>query len=89
LKEDYEDCFSIGNSAYKFAFDFGQIVPNGKETTRYHTQMITGLNTAKTLIETVGQSIKDYENQFGKITQSTKPRPKGVASTFVLVTSRM
>jgi hypothetical protein len=31
--------------------------------------VITGPNTAKVLIETVERSIKDYENQFGRIPQ--------------------
>lgn len=65
----YADCFRIGHSAYKFVFDFGQVVTNGEEATRFHTRVITGPNTAKVLIETVERSIKDYENQFGRIPQ--------------------
>ena len=65
----YADCFRIGHSAYKFVLDFGQIAPDGGEKC-FHTRVITGPDTAKVLVETVGQSIKDYEKQFGRITQS-------------------
>ena len=49
--------------------DFGQFVPDGKEK-RFHKRVITGREAAKVLVETVGRSIKNYENQFGRIPQS-------------------
>jgi len=65
----YADCFRIGHSAYKFVLDFGQFAPDGGEKC-FHTRVITDPDTAKVLVETVGRSIKDYENQFGRIPQS-------------------
>ena len=49
--------------------DFGQFAPDGKEQC-FHTRVITDPDTAKALVETVGRSIKEYENQFGRISQS-------------------
>ena len=69
LKGVYADCFRIGHSAYKFVLDFGQFAPDGKEKC-FHTRVITGPDTAKELVEAMGRFIKDYENQFGRITQS-------------------
>ena len=65
----YADCFRIGHSAYKFVLDFGQFTPDGGEKC-FHTRVITDPDTAKVLVETVGRSVKDYENQFGRIPQS-------------------
>ena len=69
LKGVYADCFRIGHSAYKFVLDFGQFTPDGGEK-YFHTRVITDPDTAKVLVETVGRSVKDYENQFGRISQS-------------------
>ena len=65
----YADSFRIGHSAYKFVLDFGQSTSDGGEKC-FHTRVITGPDTAKVLVETVGRKIKDYEHQFGRITHS-------------------
>ncbi len=69
LKGVYADCFRIGHSAYKFVLDFGQFTPGGGEKC-FHTRVITGPDTAKALVETFGQSILEYEEQFGRINKS-------------------
>ena len=71
LKGMYADCFRIGQSAYKIVLDFGQRTPDGKEK-YFHTRVIMGPDTAKGLVGTVEQSIKDYENKFGRIPNSNE-----------------
>ena len=69
LKGEYADCFRIGHSAYKFVLDFGQIIDK-KRNRSFYKRIIMGPEVAKSFKETFSQSIKQYEHQFGKISQS-------------------
>ena len=69
LKRVYTNCFRIGHSAYKFVFDFGQLAPDGKKKC-FHTRVITGPDTAKAFVDEFGQTIRQHEEQFGRITRS-------------------
>ncbi len=65
----YADAFRIGHSAYRFVLDFGQFSsPKGK--THFHTRIIVGPDNARVFIATLEQSLREYEGQFGGITQS-------------------
>ena len=65
----YADSFRIGHSAYKFVLDFGQFTPDGGKKC-FHTRVITDPDTAKAYVEEFGQSIRQYEELFGRIARS-------------------
>ena len=65
-KAEYVDCFRIGHSAYKFFLDFGQFTSESGEKV-FHTRVVTGPDIAKALATSFGQSIWEYEEQFGRI----------------------
>jgi hypothetical protein len=62
----YANYFEVGYNAFEFLLDFGQFY-SGSETPRLHTRIITSPNHAKALLETLGQSIEQYERSFGAI----------------------
>ena len=62
----YADSFRIGHNAYKFVLDFGQCDSKTKSS-RFHTRVIMGPDNAKGFLESLGQSIRQYEDNFGQI----------------------
>ncbi len=69
LEGRYADAFKVGQSAYKFVLEFGQYNPE-KAATHFHTRMILGPDDARRVLEILIQSMRDYEDQFGRIIQS-------------------
>jgi hypothetical protein len=67
----YTNSFQVGHSAFEFVLDFGQSRHESKET-QFHSRIITGPVFAKALADTLGQSIKQYEETFGMIPSERK-----------------
>ena len=62
----YANCFKVGHNAFEFLIDFSQSYPESEEV-KLHTRIITGPAYAKALLETLGESIRQYEKKYGKI----------------------
>jgi hypothetical protein len=62
----YANYFKVGYNAFEFVIDFGQCY-NEHEEAKLHTRIITNSIYAKTLLETLWESIKRYEQSFGAI----------------------
>ena len=65
LEGHYANEFRIGFNSYEFVLDFGQEYPPSAQRTV--TRIVAGPPVARDLSETLGQSIREYENKFGPI----------------------
>ena len=66
LEGRYANYFKVGHNAFEVVFDFGQLYPeNGKA--QFHTRIVTGPVYAKTILETLRESVEQYEKTFGVI----------------------
>jgi hypothetical protein len=64
----YANYFTIGHNAFEFVLDLGQLyAENGGA--RLHTRIITSPIYAKALLDTLQESIDQYEQTFGTIQQ--------------------
>ncbi len=63
LEGQYANYFKVGHNAYEFVIDFGQYYPESDQAELY-TRIITSPAYAKSLIETLQQSIERYEKSF-------------------------
>ena len=66
LEGRYANYFKVGHNALEFLLDFGQSYISTKKA-RLHTRIITNPSYAKTLLETLQESIARYELTFGEI----------------------
>lgn len=66
LEGQYANYFKVGHNAYEFVIDFGQYYPETDQAELY-TRIITNPKYAKSLIETLRESIMRYERNFGTI----------------------
>jgi hypothetical protein len=66
LEGRYANYFKVGHNAVEFLFDFGQFYPE-IERAQLHTRIITSPVYAKALIETLRESIDQYEQTYGAI----------------------
>ena len=62
----YTNYLKIGHNAFEFLFDFGQFY-RGNEKAAFHTRVVTNPVYAKAFLETLSQSIAQYETAFGPI----------------------
>lgn len=62
----YANYFEVGHNAVEFLLDFGQFYPDSNQQ-QLHTRIVTGPVYAKTLLETLRESIDRYERTFGAI----------------------
>jgi len=62
----YANYFKVGHNAREFVLEFGQFYPEDG-LARLHTRIVTGPHYAKSLWETVGESIRRYEEAFGRL----------------------
>jgi Protein of unknown function (DUF3467) len=62
----YANYFEVGHNAFEFLLDFGQFYP-GNEEPLMHTRVITSPTYAKAFLDTVRDSIAQYEATFGPI----------------------
>jgi hypothetical protein len=66
LEGKYANYFKVGHNAIEFVFDFGQFYP-GTDEAELYTRVITSPCYAKSLFDTLGESIERYEIVFGAI----------------------
>ena len=66
LEGRYANYFQVGYNAFEFLFDFGQF---HRESTaaQFHTRIITSPVYALAFLETLRESISQYEQAFGAI----------------------
>ena len=62
----YANYFEIGFNAFEFLLDFGQFYPGDKKARR-EVRIITSPAYAKSLLETLRESLDRYEQSFGVI----------------------
>ena len=66
LEGRYSNYFKVGHNAFEFVVDFGQFYSESKEA-HLHTRIITSPVYIKSLLETLRDSIEQYEQAFGAI----------------------
>jgi len=68
LEGQYANYFKVGHNAFEFVIDFGQYYPETDQAKLY-TRIITNPAYAKSLIETLKESIEGYEKSFEAIAE--------------------
>jgi hypothetical protein len=56
--------FEVGYNAFEFILDFGQLYSEGEEP-QLHTRIITSPAYAKALLETLRESVDQYDRAYG------------------------
>jgi len=62
----YANYFKVGHNAFEFLFDFGQAQGESGDVS-FHTRIVTAPVYAKTFMQTLRESIVQYEREFGDI----------------------
>lgn len=62
----YPNYFKVGHNNFEFVLDIDQLYPESEEAELY-TRAITNPKYAKALLETLKESIEQYEQEFGAI----------------------
>ena len=65
LEARYANCLQVGHNAFEFVINFGQLYEVEAEG-RIHTRIITSPVYMKAFIETLVESMRRYESQFGE-----------------------
>lgn len=67
----YANYFKVGHNAFEFVLDFCQFYPGIGETEKAElcTRIITSPSYAKNLLDTLRESIEQYEKTYGKIAE--------------------
>jgi hypothetical protein len=68
----YANLFHIGFNAFEFVIELGQRFAED-DADRIHTRIITNPWYARRLLETLGESLRDYERIHGVILDSAPP----------------
>jgi len=68
LEGQYANYFKVGHNAHEFVIDFGQYYPENDQAELY-TRIITSPAYAKSLLETLRESIERYEKSYKAITE--------------------
>lgn len=66
LEGKYANYFKIGHNAFEFVLDFGQFYSEGEEPT-LHTRIVTSPVYVVALLETLKNSVDQYEHSFRAI----------------------
>jgi hypothetical protein len=66
LEGRYANCFKVGHNAFEFILDFGQLYTKDEEP-KMHTRIITSPVYVKAFLETLRDSVDQYEHSFGAI----------------------
>lgn len=66
IEGKYANFFQVGYNAFEFVMDFGQFYSETEEAELY-TRIITSPFYAKNFLETIKESIEQYENEIGII----------------------
>jgi Protein of unknown function (DUF3467) len=64
LEGKYANYFEVGYNAFEFILDFGQLYSEGEEP-QLHTRIITSPAYAKVLLETLRESVDQYDRAYG------------------------
>lgn len=67
----YANYFKIGHNAFEFLLDFGQFYLESKAA-QIHTRIIINPIYIKPLLETIRESVEQYERKFGTIKEIMK-----------------
>jgi hypothetical protein len=70
LEGKYANAFKVGYNAFEFLLDFGQATPSG-DGARFHSRIITSPAFAKAFLETLQESVDEYEKAFGVIPRAS------------------
>ena len=62
----FANYFKVGHNSFEFVLDFSQLSPESEEAELY-TRVITNPKYPKALLETLKESIEQYEQEFGAI----------------------
>ena len=62
----YANYFEVGYNAFELIVDFGQLYTAG-ERPKIHTRIVTSPVYAKAFLETLGNTLGQYERGFGEI----------------------
>jgi len=62
----YANYFKVGHNAVEFVLDFGQFFPDNDQP-YLHSRIVTSPVYARALLETLRNSLTQYEEQFGAI----------------------
>jgi len=65
LEGRYANYVRVGHNAFEFLLDFGQFYSEGREL--MHTRIVTSPTYAKVFLDTIRDSIAQYEAAFGPI----------------------
>lgn len=68
LEGRYANYFKVGHNAFEFVIDFGQYYPESDQAELY-TRIITSPAYAKSLLETLRESIERYEKSYKVISE--------------------
>ena len=60
----YANYFEVGHTAFEFVIDFGQSYA-GRETC-CHTRIVTSPTYARALLQTLTESVEEYQKRFGE-----------------------
>jgi hypothetical protein len=71
LHGQYANYFKVGHNAAEFVIDLGQFYPNNGDA-RLHTRIITGPHYAKALLETLSDSVDEWEELHGRISDKRR-----------------
>lgn len=63
LEGRYANYFKVGHNAFEFVLDFGQSFAENQES-KLHTRIVTSPIYAKAFLETLQESIEEYEKKF-------------------------
>jgi len=66
LEGRYANYFRVGHNAFEFLLDFGQFYQESHEPLM-HTRIVTGPISVKAFLDTVRDSIAQFEATFGPI----------------------
>ena len=62
----YANYFKVGHNAFEFILEFGQYYAESEEA-ELNTRIVTSPHYARSLLETIRESIERYEKVFGTI----------------------
>ena len=71
LEGKFANYFKVGYNAFEFVIDYGQYFPD-TEDTAFHTRIITNPLAAINLMETLRDSLVQYEEIYGPIGMPVK-----------------
>ena len=71
----YANAFQIGHNNFEFVLDFGQFDREGGDSL-VHTRIVTAPAYAKVLWELLGESLRQYEAEFGPIPRVDNEEPE-------------